>query len=262
MALEGKNQEYKGSFIFGIIILAVVAVRGITFYWGLDNFPIFVTLFILFTTFYIISQYFLSHLIRFRFLYFSVQAVLVFILGNLQPALDITTLLFVTLSMQVVHIYSGRAVISWAVLYTILLTITMILGQGLVQGLILSLFFLAGGVFVVSYDLLYLQARENQIESQVLLSELQDAHQKLKEYAAQAEELAAERERNRIARELHDTVSQLIFSIMLTARSAQSLLDKDPSRLPEQFDHLDEMTSSALNQLRSLIVQLRPPANP
>ncbi len=261
MALEGKNQEYKGTFIFGIIILAVVAVRGITFYWGLNNLPIFVTLFILFTSFYFISQYFPSRLIQFRFLYFSVQTVLVFILGNLQPALDITTLLFVTLSMQVIHIYSGRAVISWTILYTILLTITMILGQGLVQGLILSLFFLAGGVFVVSYDLLYLQAKENQIESQELLSELQDAHQKLKEYAAQAEELAAERERNRIARELHDSVSQLVFSIMLNTKSAQILLEKDPNKLPEQFDRLEEMTSYALSQLRSLITRLRPPAN-
>jgi signal transduction histidine kinase len=262
MTQKSKIQENKGTFIFGIIIIGVVAVRGITYYWGLTSFLIYATLLILFSAFYFISLYFPDRLARFRLLYFSLQTVIIFVLVNLQPALDITNLLFITLSMQVVHIYSGRAVIGWIVLYTTLLTITMILGQGLIQGLILSLFFLAGGVFVVSYDLLYLQAREDQNESQVLLSELQDAHQKLKDYAAQAEELATERERNRIARELHDSVSQLIFSIILTARSAQSLLEKDPSRLPEQFDHLEEMTSSALNQLRSLIVQLRPPANP
>jgi signal transduction histidine kinase len=94
-----------------------------------------------------------------------------------------------------------------------------------------------------------------------LLAELQQAHQKLQEYAEQADELATARERNRLARDLHDTVSQLIFSIILTARSARLLLDRDPARLPEQLDRLQEMTSNALSQLRSLIAKLRPPAS-
>jgi signal transduction histidine kinase len=53
-------------------------------------------------------------------------------------------------------------------------------------------------------------------------------------------------------------VSQLIFSINLTISSAQLLLKKDPVRVPEQLNVLQEMTSSALNQLRSLITELRP----
>jgi len=262
MAQENHNGEYKGTIIFGIVIIGVVAIRGITYFWSLSNFFIFVTLLILFSTFYFISLSFPNRLIRFRLWYFSLQTLLILILCNLQPALDVTNLLFVTLSLQVVHVYSGRAVINWIVLYAILLTITMILWQGLTEGLILSLFFMAGGTFVVSYEVLYLQAKENQLKSQVLLTDLQDSHRKLKEYAAQAEELATARERNRLARELHDTVSQLIFSIMLTARSAQKLLDRDPERLPEQFDRLEEMTGNALSQLRSLIAQLRPPINP
>jgi signal transduction histidine kinase len=39
------------------------------------------------------------------------------------------------------------------------------------------------------------------------------------------------------------------------------LLEKDPARLPEQLDRLQEMTGSALTQLRSLIAELRPPAS-
>jgi signal transduction histidine kinase len=66
-------------------------------------------------------------------------------------------------------------------------------------------------------------------------------------------------ERNRLARDLHDTVSQLIFSISLTTRSAQLLLEKDPARLPEVLKRLQQMTSDALSQLRSFITQLRPP---
>jgi signal transduction histidine kinase len=147
----------------------------------------------------------------------------------------------------------------WMGLFAVMLTATQIVGLGIADGLARSLMVLGGGAFLVSYDLLYSQTQADQAKSQLLLAELQQAHQKLQEYAQQAEELAGARERNRLARDLHDTVSQLIFSVTLTARSARLLLEKDPARLPEQLDRLQEMTGSALTQLRSLIAELRPP---
>jgi signal transduction histidine kinase len=57
-------------------------------------------------------------------------------------------------------------------------------------------------------------------------------------------------------------VSQTIFGITLTSQAARLLLERDPARVPEQLDRLQEMTGSALGQLRSLIAQLRPPQNP
>jgi len=110
--------------------------------------------------------------------------------------------------------------------------------------------------------LLYARTQADQAESQVLLAELQQAHQKLQEYAAQAKELAAARERNCLARELHDSVSQVIFGITLTSQAARLLLQRDPAQVPEQLDRLQEMTGSALSQLRSLIAQLRSPQDP
>ena len=65
--------------------------------------------------------------------------------------------------------------------------------------------------------------------------------------------------RNRLARELHDSVSQVIFSIRLTAESARILLEREPARVPEQVDLLQTMTGDALARLRSLIAELRPP---
>ena len=114
---------------------------------------------------------------------------------------------------------------------------------------------------LISYDYLYSRTQADQAESQRLLTDLRSAHAKLQEYAAQAEELAAVRERNRLARELHDSVSQAIFSITLTSQSAQLLLEREPGRVPEVLDRLMELTSSALSQLRSIIAELRPPAN-
>jgi signal transduction histidine kinase len=147
---------------------------------------------------------------------------------------------------------------SWTILFVILLGITLIPGMGLWEGLALILLNLAMGTFLISYDFLYSRTQADRAESQRLLVNLQSAHQKLQEQAAQAEELAAARERNRLARELHDSVSQVIFSITLTSQSARLLLERDPARVTREIERLQEMTSSALNQLRSLIAELRP----
>ena len=65
-------------------------------------------------------------------------------------------------------------------------------------------------------------------------------------------------ERHRLARDLHDSVNQTIFSLTLTAGATRLLLDKDPARVPAQLDRLQDMSGSALSQLRSLITRLRP----
>ena len=75
------------------------------------------------------------------------------------------------------------------------------------------------------------------------------------------EELAAIEERNRLARELHDSVSQTMFSIILNVRSTQVLLQRDPTRLRPQLETLQKLAQSALVEMRSLIAQLRPKPN-
>ena len=104
-----------------------------------------------------------------------------------------------------------------------------------------------------------LKAEAAHDQNQRTFNELQTAHSQLQGYADQVANLTVEHERNRLARELHDSVSQAIFSITLTSQSARLLLNRDPARAPEQLDRLQTMTADALAQLRSLIAQLRPP---
>jgi signal transduction histidine kinase len=91
-----------------------------------------------------------------------------------------------------------------------------------------------------------------------LLNELQETHRQLEAQAGQVEELAAMQERNRLARELHDSVSQTMFSIVLNIRSTQILLEREPDRVRPQLEQLQELTSRALSQMRTLISQWRP----
>jgi signal transduction histidine kinase len=198
----------------------------------------------------------------YRLLYFPLQTALLLVATNLRPFLDVTCQLYIPLGVQALYAFSRRVAFVWMIVFAVLLTATMIPGAGWMEGVGLSLVLLGGGTFLISYELLYTQTQADRAESEVLLAELRQAHQKLQEHAAQAEELAAARERNRLARELHDSVSQMIFSITLTSQAARLLLARDPARVPEQLNRLQEMTGSALGQLRSLIAQLRPPQNP
>ena len=72
-------------------------------------------------------------------------------------------------------------------------------------------------------------------------------------------ELSVLSERNRLALELHDVVSQKLFSLVLNAEAAATLLDRDAAAARAQVTRLQEVASEALDELRSLIFELRPP---
>jgi signal transduction histidine kinase len=72
-------------------------------------------------------------------------------------------------------------------------------------------------------------------------------------------ELSVLSERNRLALELHDAVSQKLFSVVLSAESAATLLDQDAAAARSQVARVGELSREALGELRSLILGLRPP---
>ena len=75
----------------------------------------------------------------------------------------------------------------------------------------------------------------------------------------QSRELSILSERNRLALELHDVVTQKLFSVMLTAEAAATQIDRDAEAARGQLDRVRELAGEALEELRSLILGLRPP---
>ncbi|MET0730916.1 MAG: GAF domain-containing sensor histidine kinase [Solirubrobacterales bacterium] len=71
-------------------------------------------------------------------------------------------------------------------------------------------------------------------------------------------ELSVLSERNRLALELHDAVSQKLFSVVLTAEAGATLLERDREAARVQIDRVGELAREALDELRSLIDELRP----
>ncbi len=74
----------------------------------------------------------------------------------------------------------------------------------------------------------------------------------------QAQSAAILEERQRLARELHDSVSQALYGIILGADAARSLLERDPGRVAEPLDYLSSLAEAGLAEMRALIFELRP----
>jgi signal transduction histidine kinase len=71
-------------------------------------------------------------------------------------------------------------------------------------------------------------------------------------------ELTVMEERNRLARELHDSVIQTLFSAVFTAEAAVELLDQDPVLARAEVQKLQELSKGAVREMRSLVFELRP----
>lgn len=69
---------------------------------------------------------------------------------------------------------------------------------------------------------------------------------------------AATQERQRLARELHDSVSQALYGIALGARTARALLDRDPKQVIDPLDYVLQLAEAGLAEMRALIFELRP----
>jgi PAS domain S-box-containing protein len=76
---------------------------------------------------------------------------------------------------------------------------------------------------------------------------------------ASREKVALE-ERQRLARDLHDSVSQAVYGIALGARSAMELLSTDPTQVREPLEYVLRLSEAALAEMRALIFELRPEA--
>ena len=193
--------------------------------------------------------------------YFLLQALVVFGLQTMRLRFDFLIVLYIPLCYQAALLLGSRSRWIWVGVYLLLSCIPLTFALGILQGLAVALLPMTACLIFPAYVIVNRELEEADRASQAILAELQETNCQLQSYAGQVDQLSAIQERNRLARELHDSVSQSMFSITLHVRAAQILLERSPERLRPQLEQLQSLTRSALEEMRGLIAHLRPREN-
>ena len=115
----------------------------------------------------------------------------------------------------------------------------------------------AGFFFFGAFGNALVQAQQARDESQRILAELTDAHSRLQRYAEQAESLAVAEERNRLSREMHDTLGHRLTVSIVQLEGAGRLLERDTPRAGQMIQTVREQLAEGLADLRSTLASLR-----
>ena len=143
-----------------------------------------------------------------------------------------------------------------AFLALLLLTLAWVGGeQALASWLMLATIML---LFVFTYVLLFVQQMNARQEAQRLLGELEAAHRQLAEYAQQVEQLTLQTERQRMARELHDTLAQGLAGLALQLEALEASLERaQPERAAQIAAQAKSRARATLQGARRAIDDLR-----
>jgi len=200
-------------------------------------------------------------------LYLSAQSLLVIGLILIPPHFDYFPLLFIPLSISAVDLLGRRSGFMWIAAFVLIMLWQYVIAVrvfGQVNysdestGVAMTILFGAMCFLVGQIVCIRRQAEQASAHNRRLLADLQVAHRQLQDHAVQQEELAVVHERSRLARELHDSVTQTVFSMTLAVQTAQVLLTKDVSRVAAQLDRVVELARNASREVQAIVKQLRP----
>jgi len=193
----------------------------------------------------------------------ALQTGVVLLLCALDPASPATTnyfsVLFFIMSAVVTLFFRRRYAILWIVAFSLVSAGALVSLQGPADGLRSSLPNIAGYFFFGAFAEALRQAQLAREHNARLLEQLRSANEQLQEYAGQVERLAIVEERNRLAREMHDTVGHQLTVAAVQLEGAQRLISRDPERASRMVGTVREQVRDALSELRRTVAALRQP---
>lgn len=117
--------------------------------------------------------------------------------------------------------------------------------------------FTLGLIFSITMAQILNRERASRAQTERLLTELAVSHQRLKDYTEQAEELAATKERNRLAREIHDSLGHYLTIINVQLEKALVFHDKQPEQAEQAVHNAKRLAGEALQDVRRSVSELR-----
>jgi len=194
-------------------------------------------------------------------IYFALQGMLAFFVGMLTPGYWLAIMLYLSLTgMAVSILWPDLRMVAAAVLLGLALsTYHLVVSWGwraISQHLTTLGLSLA---FVVAYVGSITRQTQARQRAQALLSELEIAHNQLKEYADRVEELTITQERQRMAQELHDTLAQGLTGLLMQLEAIDIHLEDDnTSKAQQTVQQAMVRTRTTLHEARRAIRALRP----
>lgn len=190
--------------------------------------------------------------------YLLLQTAIVFALLSQSASSDFFAVLWAVLSMQLVQRWPLRLAGAFIALFVPLTALGIGRSYDPVSTVVSSLTYGAVAGITAFYAWSAGKARKESARAESLACQLREANLDLQSHSERIARLSVARERNRIARELHDSVTQTIFAMTLAARSLVLLDPDDRLRVDGQLDRLTALANSALAEMRVLVSQLRP----
>lgn len=119
------------------------------------------------------------------------------------------------------------------------------------------LIYTVGIVFVAAMSKVVLAERGSRAQTEKLLTELELSHRQLQDYAGQVAELATTRERNRLARDIHDSLGHYLTVVNVQLEKALAFRQKNPVEADESVLQAKRLASDALREVRRSVGALR-----
>jgi len=121
--------------------------------------------------------------------------------------------------------------------------------------------FIAGQVFILVFTQMAVSEEQARHEIQNLVKDLEGANRQLREYALQAEDLAVVKERNRMAREIHDGLGHHLTALNMQIKAARAILASNAAKAADLLSNAEGVTQKALVDVRQSVSALRAAEN-
>ena len=114
-----------------------------------------------------------------------------------------------------------------------------------------------GFAFFAASSMALVEQQKEKQRAEKLLLELEEAHQQLSAYAIKIEALAVAEERNRIARDIHDSLGHYLTAMTMQLQAAEKLVETDPKRTAATITKVEKMARTCLAEVRRAVATLR-----
>jgi len=182
--------------------------------------------------------------------YFVIQLLLAVTLILLRGSTGELSLILLPLAGQSALLLPLPGMVPVCFLIYVTLVMPLIIRSRWVDAIAIALIYGVGIVFVVVFTRVAASEREAR-------TALAEANQLLRGHAAQVEELATTKERNRLAREIHDSLGHYLTVVNVQIGAAQAILELDRQRALDHLSKAQALTQEGLAEVRHSVAALR-----